>query len=488
MSAAETYDAPLEATTAPPRPALHRLDAEQALLGALLLSNELVERLGALRAEHFFDPVHQRLFAKLKAETAAGNAADLVTLRTWAMADAGLAELGGPKYLMQLSLDAAPLTSQVLAYADLVRDVAQRRAIAAIAEEIAAAAHEEDAAGGDAAALIVEAERRLAELADEHAPFGLWREIGDVAARALDAAREGRAAGISTGLARLDEITGGLCPGQLWVIAGPPSGGKSLVGAAIAGNVAEQGHGVGYVHLEMGEVSVGLRALTARAHDPALRDDPRFTGGNPTYLGARRQKLSDAQWRQLEDAQAALAGLPLRIDARPHQTLSQIESGARRLKRLMARAGTPLAALFIDHEGLIAAEKDRKAKWEEVSDRIVRLQGLAKKLDVTVVALVQINREGARQSDDQRPHMGHLANSADIERCADVICLLYREAYFAQRKPKGAMTDEEYFRLEDQRASPKLEIIVDKSRDGARETVKALLDVRTGYLTEDAAP
>lgn len=462
---------------------LHRLEAEQGLLGALIFDNETLNRITPrLRAEHFYDPVHGRIYGAIKQIVAQGKVADAITLKALFATDAGIAEIGGVTYLMRLMEAAAPLSAQVQSYADLVCDLAHRRSIVGIAEEIAVAA-QDDGSDADALDLVAHAERRLAEIADDCAPFGLWRPLGEIMERGIAAAEAGEAIGIPTGLDALDAVTGGLTPGSLWVIAGAPSMGKSLVGQAIALNVARAGHGVGYVHLEMGEMNSGLRAATALAHDPK-NSSPHLTDTNPTYLGARRQKLSQWGWGQLRRVAAEARGLPMRIDARPHQTLTQIESGAKRLQRLMERAGTPLKALFIDHEGLIAAEKERRAKWEEVSDRIVRLQGLAKKLNVALVVLVQINREGASRDGSQRPHMGHLANSADIERCADVICLLYREAYFAQRAPTVGLTDEEYHRICDQRESQKLEIIVDKSRDGERKTINALLDVRTGYLAE----
>lgn len=463
---------------------LHRLDAEQALLGAILFDNETLHRVGALRAEHFFDPVHQRIFAAMQKLIAAGRVADGLTMRNFFVTDGGINEIGGAAYLMKLMELAAPLSAQAQAYAELVRDVAQRRALSTLFRAMDAAAHKADG-DSDAGAIIVEAERKLAELADEQSHFGLWRPLHEVMEHAIDAAQQGDAVGISTGIDGLDEITGGISTdGKLWVIGGASSMGKSLVGSALALTLAKAGHGVGYVHLEMGERGAGLRAATALAHEPHYGGNTRFTDGNPSYLAARRQRLSQSGWERLREAVRNARGLPLRIDARPHQTLSQIESGARRLARLMAREGTPLKVLFIDHEGLIKAEQKRDKKWEEVSDRWIRLQGLAKKLNIAIVALTQINREGAGKEGDQRPHMGHLANSADIERCADVIMLLYREAYFAQRKPDHACSDED-FRA---RKSNLIELIVDKSRDGERRTVKAILDVRTGYFGEDARP
>lgn len=463
---------------------LHRLDAEQALLGAILFDNATLELIGPLAAEHFFDPCHQRIFATAKQMAAEGKVADAVTLKAFFARDAGLQEIGGPAYLMSILDAAAPLSAQAVAYADLIRDVAQRRAIAELSAEIDAAARNAES-DDDAAAIIVSAERRLAEIADAHTPFGLWRPLHEIMESAVSAAALGEAAGLSTGIGELDEITGGISTdGKLWVLGGASSMGKSLVGSALALTLAQAGHGVGYLHLEMGERGAGLRAATALAHEAERGGTTRYTDGNPTYLGARRQKLSDSAWARLRRAAADARHLPLRIDARPHQTLSQIEAGARRLQRLMARAGTPLKVLFIDHEGLIKAEQRRNAKWEEVSDRWIRLQGLAKKLNIAIVALTQINREGASKDGDQRPHMGHLANSADIERCADVIVLIYREAYFAQRKPDHACSEEDYAA----RRSNIVELIVDKSRDGERRTVKAILDVSTGYFAEDVRP
>ncbi len=473
---------------------LQRVDAEQALLGAIIFDNEILQRIGPLDAEHFFDPVHQRIFSAAKTIIAEGGYADAITLKEFFAHDGGIQEIGGVRYLARLLEQAAPLSAQAMAYADLIRDVAQRRAIAALSAEIDAAARDHSG-NADAADIIVDAERRLAEIADAHMPFGLWRPLGDIMAGAIDAAERGEARGLSTGIGELDDITGGIATdGKLWVIGGPSSSGKSLVGAAIALHLAKAGDqtdpdeprgvGVGYIHLEMGERGAGLRAATAMAHDPYTGGNARHTDGNPSYLAARRQKLSNSGWERLRKAAQAAKSLPLRVDARPHLTLAQIEASARRLQRIMAREGTPLKVLFIDHEGLIKAEQRRNAKWEEVSDRWIRLQGLAKKLNIAIVALTQVNREGASKDGDHRPNMGHLANSADIERCADVIVLLYREAYFAQRKPDHTCSDDD-FRA---RKSNIVELIVDKSRDGERRTVKAILDVRTGYLGEDVKP
>lgn len=450
---------------------LFNLEAEQAVLGGLLFHNERLFDLGGLRADHFYDPVHGRIFSVVAEMVRAGRLADGVTLRDFFQKEEGLKEIGGAGYLLTLQENAARLNVHLKEYAGIVVDLSIRRRLEETAREIGLAAVAETS-GADA---LMGAERALADLSANDEGGDAWRDFGEIALEAVGRAQAGDAAGISTGIPALDDCTGGIRPGTLWIVGGASSMGKSVVGQQLAMNVAGQGYGVGYVHLEMDDTSIGLRAAANAAWDM-------HAGDNPHFLSAFRKKLSERQWSTMKGAARATASLKIKVDSRPGQTMTMIEARARRLMRKFARDGVKPGVLVIDHEGLITSERPRESKPAEVGDRAIRLLALAKSLNVGVIALAQLNRDGSRKDGGESlPEMTDLAWSAELERCAEVVCLLHRKAYYAERKPESARSDDDLAALNSREAI----LVVAKSRAGKRDHVKVIMDVKSAVMAPD---
>jgi replicative DNA helicase len=250
--------------------------------------------------------------------------------------------------------------------------------------------------------------------------------------------------------------------------------GKSLMGAALARNVAKQGLGVGSINLEMDSDEIGLREAAALAYRQ---------GGthNPFYLSAMRGKLSADQWARMREAAKAAAALPIYFDARAGRTLSQIEAAAGRLFRKLRREGIEPGALIVDHEGLIAAEQRHPSELEAARARGNGLLALAKRLDVWTIALSQITKEGARADGKEHLPTSHDLNfGSALSQAANVVILLHRKGYYAERKPGTSRTHEDVLAIQSNEAS----LIVDKARGGARGTVNVTIDLPTAAVFE----
>lgn len=445
---------------------IHALEAEQGVLGAALFSNAMMAH-AQLDARHFYDPTHAALWEEMRARYRAGAFFDGETLKAFAAET--FKEIGGAAYLLRLMDAGAVLSAQVESYAGLIRDCARRRAVADAARS--AIAEAEEGKTDSLSAL----EQRLQDIAANDHDADSWERLGDVAVEAVERAELGETAGISTGISRLDALTGGIKPATLWVAGGATSMGKSIAGAFLARAIASQGYGVAEVHLEMDREQIGLRAASALAFE----NDHRVS--NPRYLDAQRGKLSDDQWASMRGAARASAALPIFVDARPGRTLSQIEAAARRLFRQMRRDGIKPAALLIDHEGLIAPEPGARypSQLERTNARSEGLLAMAKRLKVAIIALSQITKEGARADGEARlPNLTDLNYGGAISQAASVVMLVHREAYFEERKPDH---------LQDPRklASREATLVVDKVRGGQRGLVKVLIDAPTAAVWEE---
>lgn len=449
---------------------VHDLSVEQAVLGALLFDNAAVEHADRLRAHHFFDSVHGRLFDEILKRARAGDLADAVTLKDWANNDAGMVGLGGHMYLTTLIDSAAVMSSYIAPYADQLIDLAQRRAVIAAANEAIVAARTGEPS-------IAPLEAKLHEIDAADAGADNWRPIGDVVSDAVAAAEDGELQGVPTGIDRLDEMINGL--DGLIFLGGASSMGKSVLAAALGRNVAKQGYGVGEFHLEMRYRQIGARAATALGSNP----DSQF--GNPHYLSLARNVLSPAQWDRVRFGVEAARSLPIWIDARPRRTISQLESSARRLLRQWKAAGIPPGAIIIDHEGLIQPEPGQRFtnQLERTNARAEGLLAMQKTLDVPLLVLCQITKEGKRADGDERlPCIDDLKYGGALAEAADTAMLVHRRAFYAERKPKHLRTQEDIEALDRNDCL----IIADKVRGGKRGQVNVQVDVRTAAVWEAA--
>lgn len=456
----------------------HNLDAEQGVLGAILYDNATLAKCQGLRAEHFYDPVHGVIFEAIAKMVDGGHVADGVTLRAHFAALDCLQDIGGAKYLLTLLENAARMPVHAQEYASLIVDAALRRDMVRISGEVAILAVDPTAPGEMA---LLEAQRAFGALDSEAGGEAAWRSAGEIAASAVERAYAGSSGGISTGLPTLDDCTGGGRPGSLWVIGGATSMGKSIGGQQIAVNVAKQGYGVAYVHLEMDLDEVGLRLASALAFD---NERVRYhgEGANPHYLSAVRQKLLPAQWDRMRAAATKIApSLQIYVDDRPGRTVTQIESATRTLFQKMRRDGVKPGLIVVDHEGLIAAEAKHPSELESARARSNRLKDMAKRLGVWTVALSQITKEGSRaDGEDRLPTSQDLNYGSALSQAAHVVILLHRKAYYAERKPQASRSERD---LSDA-LSRETTLVVDKARGGRRAQVEAIMDVASAVLIE----
>lgn len=456
----------------------HNLEAEQGLLGKLLFENALLDAICPLTQDEFYDPVHGRIYAAIVGAVRAGRLADGVTLAQALGSDPAFAELGGVRaYLMRLMDTAAPTSDQAQNYAHLIRDLATRRRIIAACRDLAVAAANYDVDIDRARMDAVDAIGLLGDIGVDNS----WRSAEEIATEAVERAFTGKAKGLRTGLPALDDCTGGGRPGTVWVIGGATSMGKSIAGQQLAVNVARQGFGVAYVHLEMDYEEVGIRLASALAFD-FKRINDYGDRGNPYYLSAITGKLREGQWQRLRTAATEVApALKIYVDDRPGRTVTQIEMAIHQLFQRMRKDGVTPGLIVIDHEGLIAPEAKHPSELEAARARSTALKNMAKRLKCWTLVLSQITKEGSRiDGEDRLPSSTDLNYGSAISQAAHVVILLHRKAYYAERKPHALRTgDDERMTL-----SREVTLVVDKARGGRRSHIEALMDVASAVMFE----
>ncbi|MDB4841409.1 replicative DNA helicase [Planktomarina sp.] len=451
----------------------HSIEAEQQLLGAILTNNELFDRVAqVLRAEHFYDPVHARIFETAAARITKNNLASPVTLKAFLEDDAGLAELGGPAYLMRLA-GAAISSFAVRDYAEMIYDLAIRRELIDVGNDIAAKAARVDVQS-EPKEQIVEAEQKLYALAEQgqtEQGFQSFLTAVTDAVKVANAAyqREGGLAGVSTGLIDLDKKLGGLHRSDLLILAGRPSMGKTSLATNVAFNIARayqkgittsgeegaiDGGIVGFFSLEMSAEQLASRILSEVAKIPSNQ--------------IRRGDFTESEFRRIVDAAKELEAAPLFIDDTPALPISQLAARARRLKRTHG-----LDALFVDYLQLVRGTGRSENRVNEISEITMGLKAIAKELDIPVVALSQLSRQ-VENREDKRPQLSDLRESGSIEQDADVVMFVFREEYYKEREKPG---DHELDKMaiwqeEMERLHGKAEVVIGKQRHGPIGTVE----------------
>ncbi len=462
------------ASDLPVRTPPHNFEAEQALLGAILMNNRAIERVSEfLRAEHFAEPLHGRIFAACLLLTGKSQIANPITLKTWLADDPDLAAQGGDAYLARLAGAAATIINAT-DYGRLIYDLHLRRELIALGEEMVNEAFKPDA-GESATDQIEGAETKLYELATAGVQEGGFRSFKDSVIGAIEQAeaahkREGRLSGVTTGLRDLDRKLGGLHASDLVILAGRPSMGKTSLATNIAVNAARalrqevdehgqkktvEGAIVAFFSLEMSAEQLATRVLAERAEIPSHK--------------VRQGELSHAEFQRLVDAQSELHLLPLYIDDTPALSVSAVRTRARRLARTQG-----LGLIVIDYLQMLApgAAKRHENRVQEISDITRALKSLAKELEVPVLALSQLSR-AVEQREDKRPQLADLRESGSIEQDADVVMFIYRQEYYLQRdKPEDGTPELAEWQEEMERVHNIAEVIVGKQRHGPVGTIK----------------
>jgi replicative DNA helicase len=415
--------AELDALRVPPQ----SVEAEQAVLGGLLLDNSTWDAIAdRLSAEDFYRRDHQLIFAGIAELSERSEPSDAVTLAEY-LAAKGLAdETGGLAYLAGLARD-TPTAANVRAYADIVRERSLLRQLIRVSGEVAASAY--DSEGRSAAELVSEAERRVLEIAELGRRTGTgFVPLQDVLGDAIDRLDElqnnrGQPTGVSTGYHDLDRMTAGLQAGDLVIVAGRPSMGKTTLALNIAENAAiGAGTAVAVFSMEMSRDQLAMRMISSL--------------GRVDQSHLRTGNFGDEDWARINGAIAQMKTAPIFIDDSGSLTPTEVRARARRLKR--EKGG--LGLIVVDYLQLMQVAGTKENRATEISEISRSLKALAKELRLPVVALSQLNRS-VEQRTDKKPVMSDLRESGAIEQDADLIMLIYREEVYEPETPRKGIAD-----------------------------------------------
>ena len=457
----------------------HAIEAEQQLLGALLTNNEVYDRIASIIGpEHFFDPVHARIYEIAAGRIAKNALASPVTLKAFMEDDEGLKDLGGATYLARLA-GAAISTFAARDYAQMIYDCAIRRELIGLGRDISARAARADHTS-EPRDQIVDAEQKLYKLSEQgrtESGFQSFLKAVTDAVNVANAAyqREGGLAGVSTGLVDLDKKLGGLHKSDLLILAGRPSMGKTSLATNIAFNIAKayrrgrlsdggegavDGGVVGFFSLEMSAEQLAARILSEAAEVPSEQ--------------IRRGDMTEGEFRRFVEAAKALEACPLFIDDTPALPISQLAARARRLKRTHG-----LDCLIIDYLQLVRPATAKDSRVNEVSEITQGLKAIAKELNVPVIALSQLSRQ-VESREDKRPQLSDLRESGSIEQDADVVMFVFREEYYVEReKPSDDQLDKiADWQARMEKLHGKAEVIIGKQRHGPIGTVELSFEGR----------
>jgi replicative DNA helicase len=470
----------------------HNIEAEQALLGAILVNNEAFYRVqDFLEPKHFFEHIHQRIFELCAGLIRSGKLATPVTLKTFLPAELDLAGLSVSQYLARLAAEATTIINAE-DYGRTVYDLSLRRDLIVIGEDMVNLAYD---APVDATpqSHIEEAERKLYELAETgHYDSGFQRFARaltvavDMAASAYQ--RDGGLSGLATGLTDLDTRMGGLQPSDLIILAGRPGMGKTALATNVAYNVAKaftQGdvRADGHKETVNGGI-VGFFSLEMSAEQLATRIIAEQTGIPSNKI--RRGAIDESDFEKIKDVSIELQNLPFYVDETGGLTIGQLAARARRLKRQRG-----LDLLVIDYLQLLQGSSRRasEGRVHEVTEITTRLKALAKELNIPILALSQLSRQ-VEGREDKRPQLSDLRESGSIEQDADVVMFVFREEYYHQmRKPTEANREKFAEWLSDgERVEGKAEVIIGKQRHGPTGTVELQFDAAvTRFANLDTA-
>lgn len=468
----------------------HNLEAEQAVLGALLFDNQVSERLSdRLAGKHFFEPFHQRLFDAIEDHIRQGLLADPNILVERFRRDPAFEELGGIRYLADL-VDRAPPGAYAQDYARIVYDLALRRDLIRIGGDIVKDAPNPDRGARDQIEL---AEQSLYTLAETGAASTGFVPFSNALSGAVDMAaeafhRDGGLAGLSTGLVDLDQKLGGLHPSDLLILAGRPSMGKTALATNIAFNVARNYRWEPTPDGGRKTVSGGVVAfysLEMSAEQLAMRILADASGVSSDKL--RKGEIDASEFGRVRDAAIEIGESPLFIDATGGLPIGKLAARARRLKR--AQQGLDL--IVVDYLQLATAVGDGKRdmnRVQEVSEITQTLKALAKELSVPIIALSQLSRQ-VENREDKRPQLSDLRESGSIEQDADCVMFVYREEYYLGRaEPREGTEDHLKWQQDMDEVRGKAEVIIGKQRHGPIGTVKVSFDANATRFGNLAQP
>ena len=446
----------------------HNVEAEQALLGAILINNEAINHVGSfLESGHFYLPVHGRIYEAVHKMIDRQQIASPVTLKHYFDNDDSLSDVGGAQYLARLAGSAVTIINAEH-YGRAIFDLALRRNLIGIGEEMVNEAY--DASLDDIATSQIEnAEQKLFNLAESGGSESGFESFDKPLSVALDmitqaCKQDGNLSGATTGFIDMDKLLGGLHNSDLIILAGRPSMGKTALATNIAFNTAkmfeqerddqgniisERGARVGFFSLEMSSEQLATRIL---AESSGISSEK-----------LRRGELNDLEFSQVVRASQEIERMPLYIDDTPALSVAGLRARARRLKRQHG-----LSLIIVDYLQLMRPSNSigQSNRVQEVSEITQGLKALAKELDLPVIALSQLSR-AVEQREDKRPQLSDLRESGSIEQDSDVVMFVYREQYYLARKqPEDGTAEHADWMERMERVHRLAEIIVAKQRHG----------------------
>ena len=456
------------------RSAPHNVEVEQALLGAILVNNEAFYRVSDfLEPQHFFEPIHQKIFELASSLVRSGKTATPITLKTFLPSDLDIAGLTGSQYLARLAAEATTVINAE-DYGRTIYDLALRRSLVVIGEDMVNVAYDAPV-DLPPQGQIEDVERRLYELAETGRYDGGFQRFAQALTTAVDMAahayqRDGRLSGLATGLRDLDRMMGGLQHSDLIILAGRPGMGKTALATNIAYNVAKTWHGqvrpdgrvettnggiVGFFSLEMSAEQLATRIISEQTEIPSYR--------------IRRGEIEPGDFDRIAEKAREMETIPLYIDETGGLSIAQLAARARRLKRQRG-----LDVLVVDYIQLLqgSSRKAAEGRVQEVTEITTSLKALAKELNVPIVALSQLSRQ-VESRDDKRPQLSDLRESGSIEQDADVVMFVFREEYYmANKEPRVGTPEHEKWQIEMDAVHGKAEVIIGKQRHGPTGAVK----------------
>ncbi len=434
----------------------NNIEAEQAVIGSILVSNELFDEINTIVSSvNFYDPMHQKIFNAIESMFYKGLLANPITLKNYFENEKD--DIDIPEYLVKITKFSTS-TRQAIEYSKIIYDMFVRRELIKISDQIIDDAKENDlnVSGQN---IIENSEKLLYDLAEKGTFSSSLIKFDDAMKQTIEMAsaaykNEGGIVGVPTGLRDLDDKLGGLHQSDLIIIAGRPSMGKTSLATNIAFNAAQKiqesgkKSSIAFFSLEMSSEQLSTRIISEQAR----------IGSNDI----RRGRISDEQFDQFLETSKNISELPLFIDETPALSIAAMSNRARRIKRLHG-----LDLIVVDYIQLMKGSLNNKdGRVQEISQITQGLKAIAKELGVPVLALSQLSRQ-VEQRDDHKPQLADLRESGSIEQDADVVMFVYREGYYLQRKePREATVEHAEWQAKMNEVAHLAEIIIGKQRHG----------------------
>jgi len=440
------------------------LEAEQALLGSILVNNDIIDEIAnIINPTSFFDPAHTKIYEVIETLNNKGMIANPITLKNYFEKDNMLDEVGGTEYLVKLTRFSAS-AKQSIDYAKIIHEMYLRRELVLISDNLSSDTFNTKELNAEK--IIENTEKSLFDLAERGSFSQSFLKFNQALDQTIEMATQAMKSdrgivGVPTGLSDLDEKLGGLHKSDLVIIAGRPSMGKTALATNIAYHAAQnimskqEKSSVAFFSLEMSSEQLSTRILSEQAK---IKSDD-----------IRRGKVTEEEINRYIETSRNIYNLPLFIDETPAITIATLSNRARRIKRLFG-----VSLIVVDYIQLMRSNSNKKndGRVQEISEITQGLKALAKELGVPILALSQLSR-AVEQRDDKQPQLADLRESGSIEQDADVVMFVYREAYYLERKePKLGSIEHAEWRSKMNDVHGLADIILGKQRHGPTGVVK----------------